>query len=105
MSVTSSTPSEIARAASISAKSLAILSLEARNNALTAIHTGLSRAKESILEANSRDVRLATQSAADGQLSQSVLNRLDLSRKGKWEDMLQGILDVRNLQDPSKAYC
>ena len=28
------------------------------------------------------------------------LKRLDLCRPGKWEDMLQGILDVRSLPDP-----
>ena len=43
---------------------------------------------------------LAKQASHDGKLSQSVLKRLDLSRPGKFDDMLQGILDVRNLGDP-----
>ena len=43
---------------------------------------------------------LAKQASHDGKLSQSVLKRLDLSRPGKFDDMLQGILDVRNLDDP-----
>lgn len=43
---------------------------------------------------------LAKQASESGKLSQSVLKRLDLSRPGKFDDMLQGILDVRELDDP-----
>ncbi len=102
MSVTNSSPLEVAKAASISSRSLAVLSAQARNNALTSIHQTLAGAKEEILAANARDVELATKAAADGNLSQSILKRLDLARKGKWEDMLQGILDVRDLEDPGE---
>ena len=102
MSLTDSSPLEVAKAASISSRSLAVLPAKDRNYALTAIHNALSEAKESILLANTNDVDLATQAAIDGTLSQSILSRLDLSRKGKWEDMLQGILDVRDLDDPSE---
>ena len=101
MSVTTSSPLEVAKAASISARSLAILPAQDRNDALTAIHNALSSAKDEILQANAKDVESATAAAADGRLSQSVLSRLDLSRKGKWEDMIQGVLDVRDLEDPS----
>ena len=103
MSVTNSTPIEIAKAASTSARDLAILSTQERNDALTAIHSALSLQKAAILAANAADVELANQAAADGILSQSVLKRLDLARPGKWEDMLQGILDVRGLEDPGKS--
>ena len=102
MSVSDDSPNDVARAASISARSIAILPTHARNDALTAIHNALSEAKDSILTANARDLDIATKTAADGNLSQSVLKRLDLGRKGKWEDMLQGILDVRELDDPSE---
>ena len=102
MSVTNSSPLEVAKAASISSKSLAVLPEEARNHALTAIHGALRSAKDPILAANAKDLEAATKAAADGQLSQSVLKRLDLGRKGKWEDMLQGILDVRDLDDPGE---
>ncbi|KAI4193904.1 MAG: hypothetical protein LQ350_008080, partial [Teloschistes chrysophthalmus] len=102
MSLTDSSPAQIARAASAASKSLAILPLEARNDALTAIHQSLAQAKPSILAANAKDLELASKAAADGQLSQSVLKRLDLGRPGKWEDMLQGVLDVRSLEDPRK---
>lgn len=102
MSLTDSSPAQIARAASAASKNLGILPLKARNDALTAIHQSLVQAKPSILAANANDLELASKAAADGQLSQSVLKRLDLARPGKWEDMLQGVLDVRSLEDPRK---
>lgn len=102
MSVTASSPLEVAKDASVSSRSLAVLSAQARNDALTSIHQALAKAKDTIIAANTRDVQLAIKAAADGTLSQSILKRLDLSRKGKWEDMLQGILDVRNLEDPGE---
>lgn len=102
MSVTNSSPLEVAKAASTASRSLAILPAQARNDALFAIHQALADAKEEILAANARDVELATKAAEDGRLSQSVLKRLDLARKGKWEDMLKGILDVRDLEDPGE---
>ena len=100
MSLTESSPLEIARSAAISSRNLAILSNDARNHALTVVHEALVQSKEHILAANARDVQLASTAAENGELSQSVLKRLDLGRKGKWEDMLQGILDVRDLEDP-----
>ena len=100
MSLTSSTPESAAKAASLSARSLAILAVSSRNNALTAIHDALKSSKSAILEANARDMDFAKQASRDGKLSQSVLKRLDLSRPGKFDDMLQGILDVRSLDDP-----
>ena len=103
MSLTNSSPLEVAKAASISSQSLAILPTKARNDALTAIHDALQKSKETILAANAKDLELATKAAEEGELSQSVLKRLDLGRKGKWEDMLQGILDVRDLEDPGEA--
>ncbi len=103
MSLTNSSPLEVAKAASISSRSLATLSTRARNDALTVIHHALQESKEEILAANAQDLKSAVQAAENGELSQSVLKRLDLGRKGKWEDMLQGILDVRDLEDPGEA--
>lgn len=100
MSLTNASPEEAARAAKISSRKLATLSVGARNEALDAIHDGLSAARHDILAANVRDLELATKSAANGELNQSILKRLDLSRKGKFDDMLQGIRDVKNLDDP-----
>lgn len=104
MSLTDSSPLEVAKAASISSRNMAILPTEARNDALTAILGALQEAKGTILAANAKDLELAAKAAEDGELSQSVLKRLDLGTKGKWEDMLQGILDVRDLEDPGEAF-
>lgn len=104
MSLTDSSPLEVAKAASISSQNLAILPTQARNDALTAIHEALQEAKYSILAANAKDLELATKAAEDGELSQSVLKRLDLGRKGKWEDMMQGVLEVRDLEDPGEGF-
>jgi glutamate-5-semialdehyde dehydrogenase len=100
MSLTESPPESAAKAAAYSARSLAVLPVEARNDALTSIHDALKSNKQAILDANARDMELAKEASKDGRLSQSVLKRLDLGRTGKFDDMLQGILDVRKLDDP-----
>ena len=102
MSLSSTSPLEAAKAASFSSRRLATLSVEARNEALTAIHDALSRERENVLQANARDVAAASRAAQDGSLSQAALKRLDLGRAGKYEDMLKGILDVRGLEDPRR---
>ena len=102
MSLTSANPGEAAQSAKAASHSLATLSAAARNEALTTIHAALAEAREEILTANARDLELARKAAADGQLSSSLVSRLDLGRRGKWEDMLKGILDVRDLEDPSE---
>ncbi|KIW28111.1 glutamate-5-semialdehyde dehydrogenase [Cladophialophora immunda] len=100
MSLTSSSPVTCAQSASLASHTLSILPLSARNDALTAIHAALVQHKAEILAANARDMALAQQASSQGELSQSVLKRLDLGRKGKYDDMLKGILDVRDLRDP-----
>ncbi|KAK0614246.1 Aldehyde/histidinol dehydrogenase [Immersiella caudata] len=100
MSLTNASPADAAQAAKSASHVLQTLSAAARNDALTVIHDGLAAAKDEILAANARDLELARQAAADGKLSQSLVSRLDLGKKGKWEDMLKGILDVRDLPDP-----
>lgn len=100
MSLTGSSPSEAAKAASLASRSLATLPLCDRNAALTAIHGALASAKDDVLQANVKDLEKASKAAEDGTLSQSILKRLDLGRPGKYDDMLQGILDVRGLEDP-----
>ncbi|KAI0505970.1 glutamate-5-semialdehyde dehydrogenase [Xylaria bambusicola] len=100
MSLTSASPAEAASEAKSASHILATLPAAARNEALTAIHSALSEAKDDILAANARDLEAARRAAENGQLSQSLVSRLDLGKKGKWEDMLKGILDVRELEDP-----
>ncbi|CAN8106362.1 unnamed protein product [Discula destructiva] len=100
MSLTSASPLEAAQAAKSASHMLAALPNDARNDALAHIHTHLTVARDAILAANARDMQLARQSAADGQLSASLVSRLDLAKPGKFDDMLKGILDVRALADP-----
>jgi glutamate-5-semialdehyde dehydrogenase len=100
MSLTESTPEAAAKAASHSAQSLATLPCEARNDALTAIYDALSKSRDIVLAANAKDMELALRASNDGQMRSSLVKRLDLSRPGKYDDMLQGILDVRKLDDP-----
>ncbi|TIA29529.1 gamma-glutamyl phosphate reductase [Aureobasidium pullulans] len=100
MSLTNGSPASAAKAAKLSSRTLAILSTSDKNSALQSIHDALSASKSDILAANARDLEIATKSAEDGELSQSILKRLDLSRPGKFEDMLKGILDVMGLDDP-----
>ena len=102
MSLTNASPEEAARAAKLSSRTLATLPAQSRNKALDVIHDALAAARDDILAANVRDLELAKQSAANGELSPSILKRLDLSRKGKFDDMLQGIKDVRGLEDPGR---
>ena len=103
MSLTNDSPDQAAQAAKISSRKLATLPTDARNAALDAVHDALSNARDSILAANAVDLELAKKSAANGELSPSILKRLDLGRKGKFDDMLQGIKDVRALEDPGRS--
>lgn len=100
MSLTSSSPLACAQSASLASHTLSILSLAARNDALTSMHSALLKHKDDILSANAQDMAIAKRASEDGTLSASVLKRLDLSRPGKYDDMLKGILDVRDLADP-----
>ncbi|KAF2735367.1 gamma-glutamyl phosphate reductase [Polyplosphaeria fusca] len=100
MSLTNATPIEVAQAARTGSRRLAVLSTEERNAALTAIHQALADGKDEVLAANRKDLEAANKAAEGGTLSQSLVKRLDLGKKGKYEDMLQGILDVRQLEDP-----
>ncbi|KAJ5851916.1 uncharacterized protein N7529_011301 [Penicillium soppii] len=100
MPLTELAADDVARSASLASRRLATLSNDARNEALTALHHALDVNRKAILAANAKDLELANQAAASGTLSHSVLKRLDLSRPGKYDDMLDGILSVRDLDDP-----
>ena len=103
MSLTEEPSRQVAEAARASSLELGRLPAAARDEALACIHEVLKDQRDAILAANGKDLELATKACADGTLSQSILKRLDLGRKGKYDDMLQGILDVKNLEDPSTA--
>ncbi|KAG5922339.1 hypothetical protein E4U42_005510 [Claviceps africana] len=100
MSLTNASPEAAAQEAKAASFTLSSLPASSRNAALEAIHAALAAAKDDILAANARDLHLARQAASNGSLSEALLSRLDLAKKGKWEDMLKGILDVRHLDDP-----
>lgn len=100
MSLTNADPLDAARSARLASRTLAVLPAQARNDALTAIHDALAAARDDVLTANARDLAAAAAAAQSGELKDSLVKRLDLGRKGKYEDMLQGILDVRLLDDP-----
>ncbi|WEW55611.1 glutamate-5-semialdehyde dehydrogenase [Emydomyces testavorans] len=100
MSSAESTPSEIASLASVVSKQLVALPVTARNDALGTIHSALRQHKDVVLHANAIDLEIATRAVETGHLSHAILKRLDLSRPGKYDEMLQGILEVRNLDDP-----
>lgn len=100
MSLTNGTPLEVAQAARLGSRKLAVLTTEERNDSLVAIHKALAEGKEKVLAANHADLEAANKAAAGGTLSASLVKRLDLGKPGKYEDMLQGILDVRDLPDP-----
>ncbi|PNY24819.1 hypothetical protein TCAP_05242 [Tolypocladium capitatum] len=100
MSLTNASPEAAARAAKAASFALASLPAADRNAALETVHRALAAARDDILAANARDLELARKAAADGALSEALVSRLDLGKTGKWEDMLQGILDVRDLEDP-----
>ena len=103
MSLTASSAEEAASSAKTASFTLATLSVEDRNAALETIHNALLEAKDDILAANAKDLELARKAAADGSLSNALVSRLDLGKKGKFDDMLKGILDVRDLEDPSTS--
>lgn len=86
----------IAKAANSAFSTLKTLSNTQRSQALQAIHDGLQARKAEILSANKIDM----ENAVRHNLSSSLIKRLDLSNSGKFDAMLQGILDVANLPDP-----
>lgn len=86
----------IAQNAHISSTVLKTLSNYERSAALQAIHDAIKQQKDQILEANKKDLDLAQQQ----QLDAPLIKRLDLSKSDKFDSMLEGILEVANLQDP-----
>ncbi|RLV86081.1 Gamma-glutamyl phosphate reductase [Meyerozyma sp. JA9] len=86
----------IAKEAAEAFAQLKTLSDEERSGALQKIHDGLKSAKSKVLESNKVDM----ENAQKNNLSPSLIKRLDLSNSGKYDTMLQGILDVAALEDP-----
>lgn len=85
---------ELAKNAKSASKKLATLSTDIKNKALLAIAEALDANKSKIFEANKKDLELA-----QSNVSQAVYNRLKLD-ENKMRDMIQGIIDVYDLEDP-----
>lgn len=90
---------EIAIKAKNASKKVATLSTEIKNKALLNIANNLKVNQDKIFEANKMDLELARSFVEKGELSQSVFNRLKLD-ENKMRDMIQGIIDISNLEDP-----
>ncbi|RDB23445.1 ATP synthase subunit alpha, mitochondrial [Hypsizygus marmoreus] len=94
---------DIAKAAKAAFESSQLVPSSERINALHAIRAELESKKDVILGANKEDLQAAQVEVEAGRMSQSLLARLDLGRGDKWESMLQGVLDVAALPDPTGA--
>lgn len=85
---------ELAKNAKFASKKLATLPTDVKNKALLAMAEALDANRTKIFEANKLDLELA-----EGNIPQAVYNRLKLD-ENKMRDMIQGIIDVYELNDP-----
>ncbi|KZT25225.1 gamma-glutamyl phosphate reductase [Neolentinus lepideus HHB14362 ss-1] len=91
----------IAKAARSAFEKSQLLLASERVTALHEIRKGLEASKDAILAANKQDLELAQVEVDAGRMSGSLLKRLDLNKGDKWDSMLQGVVDVANLPDPT----
>ena len=84
-----------AAAARAASERMGELTTEAKNAWLRRVAERLEADRETILEANARDV----DAAADKGVPAPMRGRLGIS-EGKWADMIQGLHDVAALPDP-----
>ncbi|GAA5984575.1 hypothetical protein JCM11641_006555 [Rhodosporidiobolus odoratus] len=97
-----SSAEEIARSAKQAYNDSQLLDGAERHKALLALKDALTTHKDVIIAANKLDLEAAKEAVASGAMSNSLLTRLDLlSSATKYDDMLQGILDVDSLADPT----
>ncbi len=90
---------ELAKKARAASKKIATLPVGVKNTALLNIAKNLKDNKDRIFEANKKDLEAASPLVESGKLSQSTFNRLKLD-ENKMRDMIQGIIDISNLEDP-----
>ena len=88
------TTQELLRQAKAAKPRLATLTSQEKNQALLAMAQQLQEQKEAILQANQADMQ-----AAQGRISQVMLDRLALTEK-RIDDMAEGIRQVTRLPDP-----
>ena len=90
---------ELARKAKFASKKVATVSTEIKNKALLNIAESLRLNTDKIFEANKRDLGEAKILVQNNELSQATFNRLKFD-ENKMRDMIQGIIDISNLEDP-----
>ncbi|WWC67780.1 glutamate-5-semialdehyde dehydrogenase [Kwoniella pini CBS 10737] len=100
-SSSSNAAQSIAKSAREAFEQSQLVDVSERDVALKAIKEVLEGKKEEILKANKEDMDAAEILLAQGKLSKSLVSRLDLSKLGKFENMLQGINDVSSLPIPT----
>ncbi|KAJ3893307.1 gamma-glutamyl phosphate reductase [Lentinula edodes] len=92
---------DIAKAAKTAFQEAQLIPSSERVVALNEIRKSLEAHKAEIIRANEEDLREADVEVKAGKMSATLLKRLDLNRGDKWDSMLQGILDVAALPDPT----
>ncbi|KAM6497027.1 gamma-glutamyl phosphate reductase [Amanita muscaria] len=92
---------DIAKAAKAAFEASQLILSSERVPALHAIRSELESQKADILAANKEDLQAAQAEVDAGRMSESLIKRLDLDKGDKWDSMVQGILDVANLPDPT----
>lgn len=75
------------------------LSTELKNLALSSVADAIYNSKDEILSANQIDLSNAKKMLDNGEISQSMFNRLKLD-ENKLRDMIQGVRDIALLNDP-----
>lgn len=89
----------MAQNAKLASYTLASLDCEVKNRALLKIAEKIEENKEKIFEENKKDLDSAAKMLENEEISASTFNRLKLD-ENKMRDMIQGIKDVANLEDP-----
>ena len=77
----------------------ATLSSDLKNKVLYKIAENLEKNISKIIDANKKDLENSKKNLDEGKISQSVFNRIKAD-KNKLSDMIQGIRDVAQLNDP-----
>ncbi len=90
---------QIAKLAKDAALAMAPLSTEIKNQALEAVARMLENNKDRIFEANNVDLITAKRFVDNGEITAATYARLKLD-ENKLRDMIQGIRDVKKLEDP-----
>lgn len=91
---------ETARSAAEASYRMKALVAADRDSALKALYECLIVGTDSILLANKEDMVRAEGEVEAGRMSDSLLQRLDLSHSCKMQQMIQGVKDIIDLEDP-----